>query len=97
MRYARESNRAAFATGLSLVATAMTLGCATVNPQSDYARAHELISRSTGVADAYSPEKEGLGPDELEARLAEVKNDPRAKECLANVRQRLEEKKNDAG
>ena len=34
---------------------------------------------------------------ELEQRLAKVKNDPRAKQCLESIRQRLQKKKDDAG
>ncbi len=33
---------------------------------------------------------------ELQRRVAEVKNDPRAKECLDSIRQRLQKKKDDA-
>jgi nicotinic acid phosphoribosyltransferase len=34
---------------------------------------------------------------ELEARVAKVKDDPRAKQCLESIRERLQKKKDDAG
>ncbi len=37
---------------------------------------------------------EAIDLRELEKRLAEIKNDPRAKKCLESVRQRLAQKKN---
>jgi cobalt-zinc-cadmium efflux system outer membrane protein len=46
-------------------------GCATVNPKPDYDRTRALIEQSTGVADSYSPEKDGLSVEELKAVLSD--------------------------
>ena len=44
-------------------------GCATVNPNPDYDRARTLIEQSTGVAESYSPEDEGITPEKLGAQF----------------------------
>ena len=37
---------------------------------------------------------QAIGLGELEQRVAKVKNDPRAKQCLENIRERLQKKTN---
>lgn len=71
MRYVKTSSHPARALGLPAAVVLLTTGCATVDPQPDYLRARALIERSTGVAETYDPEGEGLSPDDLIADLAD--------------------------
>ena len=58
-------------TCLPVVVLAVGSGCATVNPKPDYDRTRTLIERSTGVAESYSPEEDGLLTEELKAVLSD--------------------------
>ncbi len=55
----------------SLAVLLVGVGCATVDPKPDYSRTQTLIEQSTGVAESYSPEEEGLAADELSACLSD--------------------------
>ena len=46
-------------------------GCATVDPKPDYDRTRTLIEKSTGVAESFSPEEEGLAAERLKAYLSD--------------------------
>lgn len=71
MMNAHRRSRLAILCGLALSAIATVTGCATVNPQPDYARSRELIAQSAGVTAVYDPEKEGLSAEDLQSRLAD--------------------------
>jgi len=55
----------------SLAVLMVGVGCATVDPNPDYNRTRTLIEQSTGAAESYSPEEEGLAVDELSAYLSD--------------------------
>ncbi len=55
----------------SLAVLIAGVGCATVDPKLDYSQTQTLIEQSTGVAESYSPEEEGLAADELNACLSD--------------------------
>ena len=63
--------RVAMVTCSSSAVLAVSVGCATVNPKPDYDRTRTLIEQSTGVAESYCPEEDGLSPDELSAYLSD--------------------------
>jgi len=69
MRYTKKISRAPLAA--SLILLALLAGCATVKPQPDYARTHQLIEESTGYPRAYDPEQDELKAEEIEAHLAD--------------------------
>ncbi|UCE58265.1 MAG: TolC family protein [Phycisphaerales bacterium] len=54
----------------SLALLMVGVGCATVDPKPDYNRTRTLIEQSTGVAESYNPEEDGLTADELNAWLS---------------------------
>jgi len=55
----------------SLALLMVGVGCATVNPKPDYSRTRALIEQSTGAAEVYNPEEDGLTVDELSAWLSD--------------------------
>ena len=71
MRNIRVLKWVATATCSSLALLLVGAGCATVNPKPDYDRTRTLIEQSTGVAESYSPEEEGLSADELAACMSD--------------------------
>ncbi len=71
MRYVRTPNHLARASGFPLAVILLTTGCATVDPKPDYNRTRTLIEQSTGVAETYDPEGEGLSADDLNSDLAD--------------------------
>ncbi len=88
MKYTKKTSQAAFAFRWSLATIALLSGCATVRPQPDYTRAHELIKNSTGVAEAYDPEQDGLSAEQIEAYLADgLTLDETVRLALLNNRQ----------
>ena len=71
MRNRQRRYRARVSMWLVIVVATSLSGCATVNPQADYARSRELIAQSSGVGTAYDPEKEPLSAEDLQPRLAD--------------------------
>lgn len=86
MRYTKKTSRAGFA--VSLILLALLAGCATVKPQPDYARTHQLIEESTGYSEAYDPEQDGLSAEQIDAYLADgLTLDEAVRLALLNNRQ----------
>jgi cobalt-zinc-cadmium efflux system outer membrane protein len=80
--------RAAGGLGLSLALMVLLSGCAKVEPQPDYARAHQLIQESTGVVEAYDPEQGDLSEEQINAHLADgLTLDEAVRLALLNNRQ----------
>ncbi len=71
----------------SLAVLMVSVGCATVDPTPDYNRTRTLIDQGTGVAEAYSPEQDGLSAEELSAYLSDgLTSDEAVRMALLNNR-----------
>ncbi len=71
----------------SLAVLTVGVGCATVDPKPDYKRTRTLIDQSTGVAESYSPERDGLSAEELSAYLSDgLTSDEAVRMALLNNR-----------
>ena len=88
MRNVQATKWTAMVTGPSLAVLMVSVGCATVDPKPDYTRTRTLIEQSTGVAESYSPEEDGLTTEELCAYLSDgVTADEAVRIALLNNRQ----------
>jgi cobalt-zinc-cadmium efflux system outer membrane protein len=67
MKGTKKRSRPVLALGALSAVITLSSGCATVKPQPDYARAHELIRETTGDLEAYDPEQVELEAEDLEA------------------------------
>ncbi len=69
----------------SLLAVMAISGCATVNPQPDYARVRQHVSDATGVSKAYQPEDESIIKDMVDEKLQDgLSTDEAVEICLLN-------------